>query len=247
MKFLKYFSVLILALFFVGWGPNQHQRIMRDIVDGLKKTEAHNFAKFIESADQVKYSSYPDLNLPSHGWDMVKDRGNIISYFQKYYLKLVKELQRPVLDKKQILIDAGCIQHYIADLHTIGQISSEFWGRPDDKIDLASEFCSFSPIYKGGLGYIGLDSLKKDLHFEIGDTYIHWRWLGEKAKRLWFVNPGMVKPYVDRQGAWSVYYGKLALWNAWIDAGKITDFSHVKRQPRKRKHCIWWKHLFGLC
>ncbi len=238
---------MVLGALALNWGPKQHRNIMRDVVDGLEKTKAKNFARFIQAADEVKYSSYPDLNLPSHGWDMTRDRGNILKDVGLYYDSLVVELKKPLKNQEKVLIYSGCLVHYIGDLHTIGQVSREFWGKTDNKIDLASEFCTFSPVWKGGLNYIGLDSLKAELHREIVDTYRTWRDFAKSAETMWFVDPGQAKPYVDRQGAWSVYYGKLALWNAWIDAGKPTEFKAIRVKLKKRTDCKWWQKIAGLC
>ncbi len=247
-RFARVAGIVLLGVLCLNWGPKQHRNIMRDVIDGLKKTRAKNFAEFIQTAQEIKYSSYPDLNLPSHGWDMVRDRGGILRDVGAAYDSLVTELKKPVKNQQKILIDAGCLVHYIGDLHTIGQISSEFWGKTDNKIDLASDLCTFSPIWKGGLTYIGLDSLKSELHREIVNTYNVWRDFALRVQTMWFLDPSQAKPYVDRQGAWSVYYGKLALWNAWVDAGRPTDFgSVVKTKLKKSKNCSWWKKIAGLC
>ena len=242
-KILKIAIILILfPTLAYAWGPKQHKRITGDAISMLSKTNAKAFAKYIKDAEAPKYSSYPDLNLPSHGWNMVKDRGNIIGFMAEYYKKLVYELKLNKKNKEEILKDVGCLTHYIADMHTIGQISSEYWGHADDRIDFASELCSFSPIFFDTLRYVGLDSLDSLMHDEIIDTYRVWRPLGNYARQVFFVSPWQVKSYVDRQGQRSVYFAELALYNAWVDAGHPTNF----KQTTKKK-CRWWMRWLGFC
>ncbi len=228
-------------------GPKQHCNIMRNVLDGLKNTPAKNFAKFIRDADEVKYSSLPDLNLPSHGWDLTRDRGGILKDVGLYYDSLVMELKKPLKNREKLLIYSGCLVHYIADLHTIGQVSREFWGKTDNKIDLASKFCTFSPIWKGGLTHIGLDTLKAELHREIVNTYNVWADFARRAQTMWFMDQGQAKPTVDRQGTWSVSYGKLALWNVWVEAGRPVEFRAAEVKVKKRANCKWWQKIARLC
>ena len=110
----------------------------------------------------------------SHGWNFPSGGGSIIEKMEGQY-KTIKELFKGVEKSEDINRDAlsravRYLCHYTEDAHTIGQISSDFWGKYDNRIDAATEFCWSKKAYPVQLKEYGtvdemgtLENIKKDL------------------------------------------------------------------------------------
>jgi hypothetical protein len=95
------------------------------------------------------YIMRPDTKGPKHAYDIPKNEGNIFSLIEKQYDIL--RLMIDTTNKPKFYIEPLVyINHYISDALSIGQISSEFWGKWDDLIDARMEFVcnkTADPVY----------------------------------------------------------------------------------------------------
>lgn len=158
--------------------------------------------KLIDKATGVKidFPGYlniikPDRINKPHAWDMVNSTGNIFDYIKNNIDDLesiIKTTDNPKFYVEPLVF----INHYISDAMTIGQISSEFWGRIDDIIDARMELVinksndDYFNHYMGNPSYIstfncqditGLIDIIKE------DTEIVYFKYGDEAKTLKFI------------------------------------------------------------
>lgn len=130
----------------------------------------------------------PDRKNQSHGYDVIKNDGNIVDLILLNYHALEIWLARmdrpeaPGLVQKYLRY----LSHYLADAFSLGQISSEFWGKFDDSIDFMGEFISIpDPVervihdfrFSGLRGAYGAEAFIRDMIFETYSLF------GQQAKK----------------------------------------------------------------
>ena len=124
-----------------AWGPLNHMATMKK-VDRIIASECSNFPYQIPRPHLLKDID-PDLNGPSHGYDMTTGSDSISPMINKEYEIIVEKWSKG----EDARLNVHRMVHYIADTMTIGQISGPaLWGTKDNWIDLASELVSLKRI-----------------------------------------------------------------------------------------------------
>ena len=120
-------------------GPFMHKATMEQCQKLLKQIGVP------VSVGRLRENMEPDLG-DSHGWDFSKSNsGSLLEKIESQYetIKgLIKSCNKDfsAIDRNAFDKAIRFLCHYTEDAHTIGQISSEFWGKIDNRIDSRSEF-----------------------------------------------------------------------------------------------------------
>lgn len=120
-------------------GPLMHQAAMercRDLIVPLGLN--------VEVGSKVDVMG-PDFS-GSHGYDMDTNGGSILDKAEGQYEVIRGLIQASggsyaSIDRNALSKAVQWLCHYTEDAHTIGQISSKFWGSVDNRIDAATELC----------------------------------------------------------------------------------------------------------
>ena len=132
----------------------------------------------------------------SHGWNFPSGGGDIIDRMIEQYRTIKEILQEAAenydkLNKDDLSRAVQYLCHYTEDAHTIGQISSEFWGKYDNRIDAATECCWNKKAYSVQFrNYDTLDNLKTALLISMRSVYDKHR---GKAKKWYYPFSGQCR------------------------------------------------------
>ena len=228
MDFLNYVNTINPAHFspiVVGWFVKIHYQTTKNMFKKLFRYEKLKVL-FMEGKVDKEYKNsiysnvlsnfyyymYPDIMLPSHGWNMLNDQGDILDMIGRAYDELtiqIKQWQNDKPDKNTMSIALGSLSHLIGDSYTIGQISPSFWGKIDDRIDFWSEWCraGFNSRHANDVMPILTKSELIDyIHKGIIETYALWNnraadWRKCIYKRWCWLGPWKVRKYVHIQSA----------------------------------------------
>jgi hypothetical protein len=135
----------------------------------------------------------PDI-LGYHGYDFVSNSGSIVGLQEEYCDKIRTDFRNCNRDISKLNIavfskNVRFLCHYATDAHTIGQISSEFWGsRGDDKFDAVCEFIPNKKAYSVTLRtYVNKDQIISAEMASMRSVYNTYR---SKAKKWNFIFSG---------------------------------------------------------
>jgi len=84
-----------------------------------------------------------DTDLPSHGYSFETGTGTILQQIEK----LASELKG--LTPDELTYKCQLICHLCVDSFSVGQLSSELWGKYDNRMDIAGEFVGGKKKYGG--------------------------------------------------------------------------------------------------
>ena len=270
MDIIAYAQTINPSLFtpvIIGWFVKMHYKTTKNAFKlmfnyaklkeffGEKKINRDLFGKRITRNSIYKtvlssfyYYMYPDLKMKSHGWDMTKDKGDILDMIGEVYDNLIKKI-RAILkagnsykgDVNDIAISVGALSHLIADSYTIGQISSEFWGKVDDRIDFWSEWCRAEMPPRPQLQTFSImtkEELLQAIHKGIIDTYMLWhkqtkKWERCIYRRWCWLGPWKVRRYAHLQTAKASVMIATAFYNAYREAMTINPINEEKGKTKE--------------
>jgi len=161
-------------------GPIIHKTAMEETVKLIDKST--DLSKHLS----IKVGTYlqnmkPDT-IGSHGWDFkYTKQGSILEKINTEYLNLICGLSL----KYNIDQHIRNICHYIVDAHTIGQLSCEFHGRIDNRLDFFATFVSNKNKYEPKIkDYINLEHLEYILFSSMHHVYSQYY---KQAKSIKFL------------------------------------------------------------
>lgn len=164
-------------------GPLMHQACMEQC-----KSLLGQLGLTVDVGSKVE-NMLPDTH-GSHGWNFPGNSGDIIEKMEERF-KLIQEIAQGKRDVSSLSRYVRYLCHYTEDAHTIGQISSEFWGKYDNRIDAATEFCWSKKAYTIHMrDYSSLEDLKKDLLGSMRNVYDRHR---GKAKKWYYPFSGQCR------------------------------------------------------
>jgi hypothetical protein len=145
----------------------------------------------------VKVGSKVDVMGPdfgdSHGYDFTTGGGGIIDDMAKCYAEIKQMFTAAGKNPSNLHLDnfSKSVQflcHYTTDAHTIGQISREFWGKIDNRIDASCEFVANKKKYPVALNTYGSeDAIREGVLASMRQVYDGYR---RKAKKWYFIFSG---------------------------------------------------------
>jgi hypothetical protein len=114
------------------------------IVHKAAMEEAARYIKELVGGLEIDVGTKTQNMMPdfkgSHGWDFKDSQtGSILGKIEMCYF-LIKTWDPDVSSIFNLSCNVRDLCHYLVDAFTIGQLSSEFWGRIDNRIDFFSEF-----------------------------------------------------------------------------------------------------------
>ena len=164
-------------------GPIVHRAAMQQCENLLKN------ANIGISVGRMVDLMVPDVGK-HHGYDLDSSRGPLISNIEAEFNKIRllfnsanKSLAR--VDREALSRHVQYLCHYTTDAHSVGQISREFWGRIDNRIDLRMEITTNKKALRCSLK--APESPKKafqDLRTSMLRVYAKY---GKKAGSKWFL------------------------------------------------------------
>jgi hypothetical protein len=113
----------------------------------------------------VSYPLLADKKLGSHGWNVPQ---NIDYTWDKIQF---------CCTEKDVILKASLISHLFLDCFTIGQISDEFWGKIDNRIDFFSETVSNKTMlcYELPMETLTVSNLKVIYEQKVRWTYLTFK------------------------------------------------------------------------
>ena len=196
---LKKQSTFLLSCFFFisiqafAFLPTCHKVTM----DKVKSTLFSQFPQFAYAIPDGHYLAdlEPDLQGPSHGYNVFSNKGNILDMVRGKYQEIVNKWRSGKDASKEI----RWLVHYIADCLTIGQICGPtpkgLWGKKDDAIDLACEFVSDKKKLPSHVivNFANIDSALTALKEKMYGTYTIYY----PQQQQWFANGEVSVPEVS--------------------------------------------------
>jgi len=146
----------------------------------------------------------PDIKGPSHGYSFETGTGTILSRIESLAvsLKTCKNVGPVCRD----------ICHLCTDSFRVGQISSELWGKYDDRIDFMGEFVLHKKKYTPrAVRYLDKDLLISDHMATMKGIYKAFKTPAKELKFLWSKKLAILVRYEVRNGAEFAF--------SWIDWG----------------------------
>lgn len=167
-------------------GPIMHQNAMERCGDLL-----HSLNLPLEVGNKIEVMEPDKDRHGSHGWDFVRsNRGSIINKMERVYVNikhLFKDCYYNIgnLDKDAFNHEVLFLCHYTTDAHSIGQLSSELWGKKDTMIDAACEFIINKKCYPVKVRtYPSIDVLKIEILSSMRSVFNKYH---RKAKKWNFI------------------------------------------------------------